>query len=166
MAMTGLAIAAALALAKDQLIDKPADKRKRTLAAETERNSPWTGQHAQPLNDSNTANTLLQYGATGASLGQGYENSQAANRLRDAETARLNTGGNIGGWYGGGRDFTAGSLGGEDYAKALGNESKSFSSAMSPYSKAQVPGSGYDSLYANDVNPDAQFFKGSPWYTK
>ncbi len=94
MALTGLAIAAAIGLAKDQFIDKPADKKKRKLAAETERNSPWTGQHAGPVNDSNTVGTMMNYGVTGAQIGAGAEEADANKNAMDAYTNRMNTGGN------------------------------------------------------------------------
>ncbi len=163
--MTGLAIAAALALAKDQLVDKPKEQRMRTLSAAKERNSPWTGVHGADVDESNTLGTVMQGAAVGAQMGQGYENAQSANRFRDAQSARLNTGGNLyGGWGGGGgKDFTANSLGGEDYAKALGSQSKTMSASMSPYSKT---GSGYEDLEASGLSPDANYFKGTPWYTR
>lgn len=87
MAFTGLAIAAALALAKDQLVDKPADKRKRELAAKTQQYSPWTGNKADTLNDSNTLGSMMQYGTTGAMIGQGVSNSNAQNSYLDSKAA-------------------------------------------------------------------------------
>lgn len=77
MALTGLAIAAALALAKDQMIDKPKEARQRKLAAATQRLSPWTGLSAQPVSESNTLGTMMQYGATGAAMGSEYSKGTA-----------------------------------------------------------------------------------------
>lgn len=72
MALTGLAIAAALALAKDQIVDKPKEARQRKLAAETQRLSPWTNMRAAPIKESDTIGTAIQYGATGAAMGSEY----------------------------------------------------------------------------------------------
>lgn len=83
MAFAGLAIAAALALAKDKLIDQPAADRKRKLAATTERLSPWTGMHAAPVNDPNAIGDMMSAGATGAMIGQGVANSNAQNAYLD-----------------------------------------------------------------------------------
>lgn len=79
MAFTGLAIAAALALAKDKLVDEPAAQRKRKLAAATDRYSPWTGQHGGQVNDPNYIGDAMSAGATGAMIGQGITNSNAQN---------------------------------------------------------------------------------------
>ena len=83
MAFAGLAIAAALALAKDKLVDQPAADRKRKLAAATERFSPWTGLHAQPVDDPNALGSMMSAGATGAMIGQGVANSNAQNAYLD-----------------------------------------------------------------------------------
>ncbi len=72
MAFTGLAIAAALALAKNKLIDQPAADRQRKLAASTQRLSPWTGLQAQAPQDPNVMGDLLDYGVTGAKMGSNY----------------------------------------------------------------------------------------------
>lgn len=76
MALTGLAIAAALALAKDQMVDKPKEARQRKLAASTQRLSPWTGLQAQPIQEHDTLGTMMQYGATGAAMGSEYSKGQ------------------------------------------------------------------------------------------
>lgn len=124
MPLMGLAIAAAAGLAKDQLVDKPADARKRKLAAETQRYSPWTGLKADPVNDSNTLGTMMTAGATGAQIGAGVKANEANVKFQNAMTNRLNTGGSIGGGWGGGygKDLTQNSLGGDDYAEKLGKK--------------------------------------------
>lgn len=127
MALTGLAIAAAMALAKDQLVDQPAAKRKRKLVAETQRLSPWTGMKAEAPDDPNTLGSMMQWGATGAQMGAGYEQQQADNGFKQAMTDRLNSGGSVGGsgWGGGygksipGKDPTSNSLGGMDMSQKL-----------------------------------------------
>lgn len=93
MALIGLAIAAAIGLAKNEFVDKPQEQRKRKLAGATERNSWLTGQHAQPVQESNALGTMMQYGATGAQMGQGMENAQSENNLNDAYARRLDSGG-------------------------------------------------------------------------
>lgn len=109
MALTGLAIAAALGLAKDQLVDQPAADRKRKLAASTQRLSPWTGNKAEPVNEPNTAGTMLQYGAMGAQMGAGYDQNKADVALKKAQADRLNSGGSLYGGFGGGygKDLTS-----------------------------------------------------------
>lgn len=69
MALTGLAIAAALSLAKSKLVDEPAAARQRKLAAATQRYSPWTHMQAQAPQDPNVLGQALQYGGTGAAIG-------------------------------------------------------------------------------------------------
>lgn len=77
MALTGLAIAAALALAKDQMVDKPKEARQRKLAGETQRLSPWTKLQAAPIKEHDTMGTMVQYGATGAAMGSEYSKGKA-----------------------------------------------------------------------------------------
>jgi hypothetical protein len=86
MAFTGLAIAAALAAAKNELVDQPAAKRARTLAAATQKYSPWTGLQAQPVQDPNVVGGMMQAGATGAMIGQGVENSSAQNNYLNSKS--------------------------------------------------------------------------------
>lgn len=166
MAMTGLAIAAALALAKDQLVDRPAANRKRKVEAIKEEGSPWTHEKGNAVDDPDTLGTVMQYGTVGANLGQGYVDAQAAKdynqanlNYRNAQTARLNTGGSLGGGgaYGGGygKDFTSGALGGEKYSAAL--KAKTFS----PYTS---PSNGYEDLEASGLSPNAPYQKRSPYF--
>ncbi len=78
MALTGLAIAAAIGLAKSELVDKPKEQRQRKLASETQRNSPWTGLQANPIQEADPIGTAMQFGATGAQIGAGKEASDLA----------------------------------------------------------------------------------------
>lgn len=78
MALTGLAIAAALALAKDKMVDEPAANRQRKLAASTQRLSPWTGLTAKAPQDPNAIGQMLQYGATGAAIGSNISGGKPA----------------------------------------------------------------------------------------
>lgn len=178
MALTGLAIAAALALAKDQFIDQPAAKRKRKLAAETERNSPWTGQHAGPVDDPNTIGTMMQYGATGAQIGAGMEQSAADANMKNAMAERLNSGGGLNatasGWGGAsGKAVGDNALGGQDMGAALGAQGKAFEASQPAWfygnnprgvaqpvnsSIAQDASNPYGSLMDAGISPDAQQF--------
>jgi hypothetical protein len=90
MAFTGLAIAAALALAKNKLVDEPAAKKQRTLAAATQRLSPWTHLTANTPTDPNAIGDVLQYGATGASMGSNIAKQGAENDLLKAKTGMYN----------------------------------------------------------------------------
>ena len=169
MALTGLAIAAALALAKDQFIDQPAAKRKRKLAAETERNSPWTGLHAGQVDDPNTIGTMMQFGATGAQIGQGWKNAKADNNLKDAMADRIKS---PSGWYGSGA-LNDSPLGGAEMSAKLGAQADSFSKSQpawfygsNPSPSAQPVNTSiatdasnpYASLYDAGVSPDAPSF--------
>lgn len=94
--ITGMAVAG---LAKSQLVDKPKEERQRKLAGETQRLSPWTHMQANPIQEADPFGSALQFGATGASMQQGYQNAQTQKALAD----RLNTGGNMVGY---GKDMT------------------------------------------------------------
>lgn len=170
MALTGLAIAAALALAKDQFIDQPAAKRKRKLAAETERNSPWTGLHAGQVDDPNTIGTMMQFGATGAQIGAGAEQASADANMRDAMANRLNSGGGMNSQASG---WGSSPLGGSEMSAKLGAQSDAFSKSQPSWfygsnpspnaqpvntSIAQDASNPYASLYDAGISPDAPSF--------
>lgn len=91
MALTGLAIAAAIGLAKSEMVDKPKEDRQRKLAAETQRNSPWTGLKAGNIQEADPWGTAMQYGATGAQMGAGA--SAKAPATGAASTAGTQQGG-------------------------------------------------------------------------
>jgi hypothetical protein len=80
MPITALAIGAGVGLLKSQTVDKDKEKRQRALAAETQRYSPWTGLHADPIQQADPFGSALQFGATGAALGQ---NAQSASDMHD-----------------------------------------------------------------------------------
>lgn len=65
-------------LLKSFLSDQPRAERQRKLAAETARYSPWTGMNPQAVQEADPFGSALQFGTTGAMLGQGLQ-SQAAN---------------------------------------------------------------------------------------
>lgn len=92
MALTGLAIAAALSLAKSKMIDEPAANRQRKLAAETQRYSPWTHLQAQAPQDPNAIGQMLQYGATGAAIGSGMKKGTTGDDVASASKAYSNFG--------------------------------------------------------------------------
>lgn len=52
--------------------DAEKEKRDRKLAAETIRNSPWTGMQAGPVHEASLFNNLLQGGTAGANFGQQF----------------------------------------------------------------------------------------------
>lgn len=93
MALTAMAIAAALGVAKSELVDKPAADKKRKLAAETQRYSPWTGNKAGDVKEADPFGSALQFGATGAAMGGAMQNDASQAKLNDAYAARLNSGG-------------------------------------------------------------------------
>ena len=69
MALTAMAIGAALGLAKSELVDQPAAAKQRELAAATQKYSPWTGLKADPVANPNPFDSMLQYGSAGAMMG-------------------------------------------------------------------------------------------------
>lgn len=77
MPFTALAVGAALGLVKSEAIDAPKEARDRKLAAATQRYSPWTHLQAQPIKTADPFGSALQYGASGAALGQNIQNSNA-----------------------------------------------------------------------------------------
>ncbi len=60
--------------AKSAAVDAPRADRQRKLAAETQRYSPWTGMSAEPVKEADYFGNMLQFGTTGAMLGQGVRN--------------------------------------------------------------------------------------------
>ena len=88
MALTGLAIAAALGLAKSELVDKPAAERSKKLAGATQRLSPWTGLKADKVKEADPFGTALQFGAVGAQMGSAYSTDQ----MNSALTDKINSG--------------------------------------------------------------------------
>ena len=83
MALTGLAIAAAVGLAKSQLVDKPAADAQRKLAAATAAYSPWTGMKPGAVQNANPFASMMQYGAAGAQIGG---NIDASNKATPGQT--------------------------------------------------------------------------------
>lgn len=92
MALTGLAIAAALSLAKSKMIDEPQANRQRKLAAETQRYSPWTKLQAKAPQDPNAIGQLIQYGATGAAMGASLKKGATPKDMSDVANAYGATG--------------------------------------------------------------------------
>lgn len=74
---TMLAIGAGAGLLKSELVDKPKENYQRKLAAATQRYSPWTGLKAGPIELADPLGSALQYGTTGAQMGNAYNMSQA-----------------------------------------------------------------------------------------
>lgn len=85
----GLAAAAALALAKNYLVDKPAAAKQRQLAAATQRYSPWTGLQAEAPKNPNIFNDLIPMAATGANIESNLNKDKMANNLSDLQQQYL-----------------------------------------------------------------------------
>jgi hypothetical protein len=94
MALTGMAIAAALGLAKSEFIDKPQAAKQRKLASVKDSLSPWTGQHGDPVKEADPFGTAMQFGAVGAQMG----GAKADSDLNSAMADRLNSGGSVVGY--------------------------------------------------------------------
>lgn len=86
MSWVAVAIGAGAGLVKSEAIDAPKAERQRTLAAATQRYSPWTGLKADPVQEADPMGSMLQYGATGASIGQGLKSADADTALKNAQT--------------------------------------------------------------------------------
>lgn len=93
MPITALAIGAGAGLLKSELLDRPREQKQRTLAAETQRYSPWTGLKADPIHEADPLGSALTFGSQGAMLGAGIQNAQAQQGLMKAQTNWLNAGG-------------------------------------------------------------------------
>jgi len=69
----GLAIGAGVGLLKNELIDKPKARKAKELQAKLETYSPWTGVHGRAVDTPDTFESMLKYGATGASMARGIK---------------------------------------------------------------------------------------------
>lgn len=92
-------------LAKSVLVDKPQEDRDRQLAAATQRLSPWTHLQANPIQKANPFGNMLQFGATGAMVGQNEKTADLMNERTSLENQYLKnlnaaSGGNGSGWQG------------------------------------------------------------------
>lgn len=63
-------------LLKSMTLDRAKEDRQRKLAAETARYSPWTGMTPGAIEEADPFGSALQFGTTGAMLGQGIQNQQ------------------------------------------------------------------------------------------
>lgn len=94
MPLIGLGAGTALGIGKHFLIDKPAADRKRKVAAEQTRWSPWTGMGVgDPGESPNLMGSLMQGGLSGASLGQGIDSSNAYNDMLQKQASGDTLGG-------------------------------------------------------------------------
>lgn len=91
MPIIALAIGAGLGAVKHVAVDQPAYGRQKKLAAETQRFSPWTGLKSEAPQEPNMLGSMMQFGATGASLGANIQSQQAQNKLLDAQTKWFNS---------------------------------------------------------------------------
>lgn len=139
MALTGMAVMAALALAKNQMIDQPAADRKRKYEANTAALSPWTGMKSQYVEDPNAIGAVIGGAGAGAALGSQISGSNLTDSL--ASNPAISGTDNV--------------LGGTDMSKQLGSRATDFSKS--------VP-SSWSGVAANEkagVDP-AWFYGNSP----
>ena len=73
-------IGAGIGLAKNEIVDKPREKRERELAAKTAMYSPWTGMTPNAVKESDAFGTALQGGLAGFQLGQGAQTQNMQNQ--------------------------------------------------------------------------------------
>lgn len=88
----GAGIGAGAGLIKYFAFDKPANDRKRALAATTQKFSPWTGMNAEAPDQINPMSGLMQGAATGAALGQNMSAANSNQALQQAQINSLNRG--------------------------------------------------------------------------
>lgn len=93
MPWLGLAIGAGVGILKSELVDRPKEERDRTLAAETQRLSPWTGLKADKVKEADMLGSALTYGGQGAVIEQNLQNAKSQEKLADAQVDWLNHGG-------------------------------------------------------------------------
>lgn len=124
MALTGMMIASALALAKNQLIDQPAAARKRKLAAASAAYSPWNKAAeaiaSQPVDDPNAIGAVMGGAGFGAAIGSQIADSRAKSNLLNAGAGALNA-------SSGSTDPSVNSLGAMDMSAKLGEQANNFS---------------------------------------
>lgn len=87
--LPAIGIGAALGLGKHFLIDKPKEERKRRLAAATQRYSPWTHLTAEAPEETDPMTGMLNWGATGASIGSGLNQQEMNQGMADAQMKNL-----------------------------------------------------------------------------
>lgn len=93
MSFVAVAIGAGAGLVKSEAIDRPKEARERKLAAETQRNSPWTGLQAQPIHEADPMGNAVNFGTMGMQGMQNYQNEMAQQKLRAAQTGWIDRGG-------------------------------------------------------------------------
>ena len=76
-------------LLKSEVVDRPKERRQRKLAAETQRYSPWTGLRAGEIQEADPFGSTLQFGLTGASLGQSVAAQEQAKQMADLQKKLL-----------------------------------------------------------------------------
>ena len=86
MSFVSVAIGAGLGVLKSELVDRPRERRQRTLAAETQRYSPWTKLQAQPIQEADALGDVLSYGTTAAQMSQNTKNAQLQQDLLKSQS--------------------------------------------------------------------------------
>lgn len=105
MPITAALVGTAIGALKSEAIDRPAANRKRHLAAQTNRYSPWTGMKGENVQDPDTVANMLSYGSQGAMMGQGMNSAAASNELAKQQADFLKKG-NLWGSMGGGNGMS------------------------------------------------------------
>lgn len=118
MALTGLAIGAALGLVKNQ-IEQQAAAKKRQYEASVAAYSPWTGLKSEYVQDPNLAANVLLGGGSGAAMGSNIAKDSAETDLMKSLASNPTVSGS-----------TAGSLGGLDMSSKLSDKASDFSKSV------------------------------------
>lgn len=124
MALTGLAIGAALALAKSELVDRPQANKKRQLAAATAAYSPWTGMKPNEVTEADPIGGMLAFGGAGAAIGSSVHKANSEAALNEALAKNPNV---MGSSLSTNAPNTP--LGGGQMSNELGKKGNSFSSS-------------------------------------
>jgi hypothetical protein len=77
-------------LLKSELVDQPREDRSRKLAADTQRYSPWTGLQAGAIKEADPLGSAINFGLTGAALGQGMQSAQTDEALKKSMIEKNN----------------------------------------------------------------------------
>lgn len=87
--LPALLAGAALGLAKNQLVDKPRQKREATLAAQTALYSPWTGMKPNEVQHADAFGSAMQGATSGAMFAQGQQNMDMQQQMMDMKKAQM-----------------------------------------------------------------------------
>lgn len=83
---------AAIGLAKNQLVDKPRQKREAELAAQTALYSPWTGMKPNEVQHADAFGNALQGATSGAMFAQAGQQAEMNQQMMDMKKAQMSQG--------------------------------------------------------------------------